>query len=99
MNYLVKLFYQGGFDLRRADRDQIGERRNRMAFNFNRRNPLGDDSLISTARALARARSRNRNPIQGGSGCPIIVEGRRDLETLRALGFEGPIELVNLERS
>lgn len=66
-----------------------------MSFNFDRRNPLGEDSLMSTARALARARSRNRNPIQGGSGCPIIVEGRRDLETLRALGFDGPIELVN----
>ena len=50
---------------------------------------------MSSARALARARSRNRTPIEGGSGCPIIVEGRRDLETLRSLGFNGPIELVN----
>ena len=66
-----------------------------MSFNSNHRNPLGYESLMSSARALARARSRNRNPIRGGSGCPIIVEGRRDLETLRALGFEGPIELVN----
>ena len=66
-----------------------------MSSNFNHRNPLGDESLLSSARALARARLRNRNPILGGSGCPIIVEGRRDLETLRSLGFDGPIELVN----
>ena len=74
--------------------DRYGERI-LMSSNFGRRNPPREESLMSSARALARARSRNRNPIQGGSGCPIIVEGRRDLETLRALGFDGPIELVN----
>ena len=52
-------------------------------------------SLFHSARALAQARFRNRHPVNGGSGCPVIVEGRRDMETLRALGFEGPIELVN----
>ena len=52
-------------------------------------------SLFHSARALAKARFRNRHPVQGGSGCPVIVEGRRDMETLRSLGFEGPIELVN----
>ena len=74
---------------------ELGEKRILMSFNFGRRNPPGDESLMPSARALARARSRNRNPILGGFGCPIIVEGRRDLETLRALGFDGPIELVN----
>ena len=95
MNYFTELYHRGGFDLRRNDGHQTGRRRNLMSFNSGHRNPLGHESLMSPARALARARLRNRKPIQGGSGCPIIVEGRRDLETLRTLGFEGPIELVN----
>jgi 5S rRNA maturation endonuclease (ribonuclease M5) len=55
------------------------------------------------ALALAEARRRNRkeddsNRLHGGDpgcGCPILVEGRRDREALTALGFTGPIELVN----
>ena len=46
-------------------------------------------------RALAAARSRNRKVESGGSGCPILVEGRKDIQALRQLGFSGPIELVN----
>ena len=56
---------------------------------------ISPDSLFHLARTLAKARFRNRHPVQGGSGCPVIVEGRRDMETLRSLGFEGPIELAN----
>jgi 5S rRNA maturation endonuclease (ribonuclease M5) len=55
------------------------------------------------ALALAEARRRNRieddlppsNGADLGCGCPIVVEGRRDREALEALGFTGPIELVN----
>lgn len=46
------------------------------------------------ARALGEARARNRSSPEG-PGCPILVEGRRDREALRAMGFDGPIELVN----
>jgi len=45
--------------------------------------------------ALASIRRRNRSPDEGGAGCPILVEGRSDESTLRALGFRGPIEKVN----
>ena len=67
-----------------------------MSPRFDRRfKIISPSSLFHPARALAKARFRNRHPVHGGSGCPVIVEGRRDMETLRSLGFEGPIELVN----
>ena len=47
------------------------------------------------ARAFAESQIRNRNPSDGGAGCPIVVEGKRDREALMALGFQGPIELIN----
>ena len=47
------------------------------------------------ARAFAESQLRNRMPSDGGAGCPIVVEGKRDKLALRALGFEGPIELFN----
>lgn len=45
--------------------------------------------------AIAKAIIRNRTLEQGGSGVPVVVEGNRDVDTLRALGFTGPIEKVN----
>ena len=50
---------------------------------------------ILAAEVLAQARIRNRPAKEGGSECPILVEGKRDKSALRTLGFEGPIELVN----
>ena len=47
------------------------------------------------SRAIAEALVRNRTVDQGGSGIPVVVEGNRDEETLRELGFTGPIEKVN----
>lgn len=47
------------------------------------------------ARALAECQRRNRDPLEGGAGCPILVEGMKDERALRMLGFEGPIELMN----
>ncbi len=47
------------------------------------------------ARAFAESQLRNRMPSDGGAGCPVLVEGKRDKAALRALGFEGPIELIN----
>lgn len=46
-------------------------------------------------RALAAARLRNLSPAEGGSGCPVLVEGLNDEVALRALGFRGPVERVN----
>ncbi|MDG1540251.1 MAG: hypothetical protein P8Q46_01685 [Candidatus Thalassarchaeaceae archaeon] len=47
------------------------------------------------SRAIAEALVRNRTVDQGGSGVPVVVEGNRDEETLRGLGFTGPIEKIN----
>ena len=47
------------------------------------------------ASALRQARLRNIPVVQGGHGCPVLVEGKRDRVTLTELGFKGPIELVN----
>ena len=47
------------------------------------------------ARAIADCQRRNRATIDGGAGCPILVEGLRDEAALRALGFEGPVERMN----
>ena len=54
------------------------------------------DARYTTAgRALGELRHRNRPPVNGGCGCPIIIEGRRDRIALKVLGFTGPIEQVN----
>lgn len=47
------------------------------------------------ARALSQARNRNSPPDLGGCGCPVLIEGMNDEAALRALGFSGPVELVN----
>lgn len=58
--------------------------------------PSNRDARYTMAgRALGEARLRNRPPEEGGCGCPILVEGRRDKITLENMGFTGPIELVN----
>ena len=57
--------------------------------------PNKDARYTLAGRALGEARIRNRHPDDGGCGCPILVEGRRDKSTLENMGFTGPIELVN----
>ena len=57
--------------------------------------PNRDARYALAGRALGEARIRNRLPEEGGCGCPILVEGRRDKSTLQNMGFTGPIELVN----
>ena len=47
------------------------------------------------AMALASCIIRNRGDNQERCGIPVVVEGKRDEKTLRALGFTGPIEKVN----
>ena len=57
--------------------------------------PGREVSINLAARAIAESQLRNRMPSDGGAGCPVLVEGKRDKAALRALGFEGPIELIN----
>ena len=47
------------------------------------------------AKAIAITISRNAPVNEGGSHCPVIVEGPKDERTLRQLGFTGTIEKVN----
>ena len=47
------------------------------------------------AKAIAQSQKRNRDILEGGPGCPILVEGKKDEVALRALGFTGPIEKIN----
>ncbi|HJO42431.1 MAG TPA: hypothetical protein QF508_03390 [Candidatus Thalassarchaeaceae archaeon] len=47
------------------------------------------------AKAMAQSQKRNRDILDGGSGCPILVEGKKDEIALRALGFSGIIEKIN----
>ena len=54
------------------------------------------DARYTTAgQALGEARNRNRMPVSGGCGCPILVEGRKDVGALKSMGFTGPFEQVN----
>lgn len=58
-------------------------------------NPTQDVRFESAGRALALARERNRDVEQGGSSCPILIEGIKDVKALRKLGFTGVIEQLN----
>ena len=54
------------------------------------------DARYTTAgQALGEARNRNRMPVSGGCGCPILVEGRKDVVALKSMGFTRPFEQVN----
>ncbi|MCH2637490.1 MAG: hypothetical protein MKZ56_03880 [Candidatus Thalassarchaeum sp.] len=58
--------------------------------------PQDRDARFSMAgQALGQARFRNRLLTMGGCGCPIIVEGRKDVIALKSMGFNGPIEPLN----
>ena len=44
---------------------------------------------------FAEAIARNRPVELKGSGCPVLVEGKRDASALRKFGFSGEIEILN----
>ena len=54
-----------------------------------------DVRYTRAGQALGQARLRNRPEQSGGWGCPIIVEGKKDVIALKTMGFTGPIEQVN----
>ena len=54
------------------------------------------DARYTTAgQALGQARFRNRPLPSGGCGCPVLVEGKKDVLALKTMGFTGLIEQVN----
>jgi len=57
--------------------------------------PDRDARFEVAAKAIATSILRNRPISEGGSGCPVVVEGLNDEKALRALGFSGTIEKVN----
>ncbi|MDP6563148.1 MAG: hypothetical protein QF377_05215 [Candidatus Thalassarchaeum sp.] len=57
--------------------------------------PDRDVRFEVAAKAIATSILRNRPIAEGGSDCPVIVEGLNDEKALRVLGFSGTIEKVN----
>ncbi len=58
---------------------------------------LGNQSLRfeKASKIIIKSRLRNKPATEGGSFCPILVEGIRDEKALRVLGFTGIIEKLN----
>ena len=58
------------------------------------RSPLGSGNAAErfeiAGLALGEARAKNRE-----MGWPVIIEGKRDRHAMEALGFTGPIEVLN----
>ena len=53
------------------------------------------ERIAKVSRFFADAIVRNMPTETRGSGCPVIVEGRRDASALREIGFSGEIEVLN----
>jgi len=65
--------------------------------NMNRKKNLSirEERFFLAARAIKESIIRNLPVDEGGSNCPILVEGINDVKCLRVLGFSGIIETVN----
>lgn len=57
--------------------------------------PDSSERFSKVARVFAESIKRNNPLDEAGSNCPILVEGKRDREALRNIGFKGTIELLN----
>ena len=56
---------------------------------------IREERFFLAARAIKESIIRNLPIDEGGSNCPILVEGINDVKCLRVLGFSGIIETVN----
>ena len=54
-----------------------------------------EEKFFLAAKAIKESIVRNQSIEDGGSNCPIIVEGINDIKCLRILGFTGIIETIN----
>jgi len=54
-----------------------------------------EEKFFLAAKAIKESIIRNQSIEDGGSNCPIIVEGINDIKCLRILGFTGIIEIIN----
>lgn len=56
---------------------------------------IKNERFFLAAKAIKKSIMRNSPIEEGGSNCPILVEGINDVKCLRILGFSGIIETVN----
>ena len=56
---------------------------------------MREEKFFLAAKAIKESIIRNQSIKDGGSNCPIIVEGINDIKCLRILGFTGIIETIN----
>ena len=56
---------------------------------------MREEKFFLAAKAIKESIIRNQSIEDGGSNCPIIVEGINDIKCLRILGFTGIIEIIN----
>ena len=56
---------------------------------------IREEKFFLAAKAIKESIIRNQSIEDGGSNCPIIVEGINDVKCLRILGFTGIIETIN----
>ena len=54
-----------------------------------------EERFIIAAKSIQESIIRNRNINHGGSNCPLLVEGIKDVKCLRRIGFSGIIETIN----
>ena len=56
---------------------------------------MKEEKFFLAAKVIKESIIRNQSIEDGGSNCPIIVEGINDIKCLRILGFTGIIETIN----
>ena len=56
---------------------------------------MREEKFFLAAKAIKESIIRKQSAEDGGSNCPIIVEGINDIKCLRILGFTGIIETIN----
>ena len=54
-----------------------------------------EERFIIAAKSIQESIIRNRNINHGGSNCPLLVEGIKDVKCHRKIGFSGIIETIN----
>ena len=56
---------------------------------------IRNERFFLAAKAIKQSIIRNSSIEEGGSNCPILVEGINDVKCLRIIGFSGIIETIN----
>jgi 5S rRNA maturation endonuclease (ribonuclease M5) len=54
-----------------------------------------EERFICAAKSIKESIIRNRDVSENGLACPVLVEGIKDVKSLREIGFVGQIETIN----